>query len=231
MKKILFGVFAHPDDEGFGPSGTLHLEAQSGTEVNLILVTDGAASTNHDTEGDLVHDRLAEWRASAELIGATHTRALGYSDGEISNSNYLEIAEKILHHILTALPEEKFHLDLMTFETGGISGHIDHIAVSYITTYVYLKLKEKYPENQIGKLRYFCLPNSLNQQANTNWLYMPKGKLSSEIDEIVDISAVIDRKLEIMRAHKSQKADMEAILKSQKDQSDFLKEHFIYFKD
>lgn len=230
MKKILFGVFAHPDDEGFGPSGTFYLEAQAGTEVNLILVTDGAASTNQNTDGDLAHDRLAEWRESAKLIGATHTRALGYGDGQLSNSLYLEIAEKIIHHIVSLLPEDDFELSLMTFESGGISGHIDHIAVSYITTYVYLKLREKYP-NHIGKMRYFCLPESLAVSVNTNWLYMPKGKSSEEIDETIDISNILDKKLEIMKAHKSQKADMETILKSQKDSPDFLKEHFIYFKD
>ena len=36
MKKIIFGIFAHPDDEAFGPSGTLLLETRSGTELHLI---------------------------------------------------------------------------------------------------------------------------------------------------------------------------------------------------
>lgn len=233
MKKVLFGVFAHPDDEGFGPSGTLYKAVQDGTEVNLILVTDGAASTNHETNGDLAHDRLHEWRASGVLIGAHDMRALNYPDGRLSNSLYLEVAEKIIRHIKAILePETDTEVELMTFEPGGISGHLDHVAISHITTYVYLKLRDIFMDSpvRVGNLRYFCLPETLAAHANTDWLYMPKGVPLHMVDEVVDITDVYEKKLEIMRCHKSQKADMEMILQNQSHLPDFKSEHFIYYK-
>lgn len=233
MKKVLFGIFAHPDDEGFGPSGTLYKAAQDGTEVNLILVTDGAASTNQDTHGDLAHDRLQEWRTSGALIGAKDMRALNYPDGELSNALYLEVAEKIIRHIKATLESETdTEVELMTFEPGGISGHLDHVATSHITTYVYLKLRHIFLDSpvKVVNLRYFCLPETLAPHANTDWLYMPKGVPLHAVDQVVDITDVYGKKLEIMRCHTSQKADMEMILQSQSHLPDFKHEHFIYHK-
>ena len=53
MKKLLFGIFAHPDDEAFGPSATLYKAAQAGTDVHLIVVTDGDSGANVDGHKDL----------------------------------------------------------------------------------------------------------------------------------------------------------------------------------
>lgn len=233
MKKVLFGIFAHPDDEGFGPSGTLHKLAQNGTAVHLILVTDGAASTNHTTNKDLAATRLKEWRASGTLIGASNMRALGYPDGQLSNNLYLEITEKIIHYIKTIVPtDEKATVDFMTFDQNGLSGHLDHIAVSFITTFVYLKLREEYHETavNIDQLKYFCLPETLATHANTNWLFMPAGRKLEDIDEIVDITDVYQKKLEIMAAHHSQQADMEMILQRHAHLPDFKREHFVYYQ-
>jgi LmbE family N-acetylglucosaminyl deacetylase len=41
MVKRLLAVLAHPDDESFGPGGTLALYAQDGVEVHLICATRG----------------------------------------------------------------------------------------------------------------------------------------------------------------------------------------------
>ncbi len=235
MKKVLFGIFAHPDDEAFGPSATLYKEVQAGTDVHLVLVTDGENGTNCDNRDNLAQTRIKEWRKSGELIGVTTGLPLHYPDGELSNSLYVEIAEKILVHIQNTLDsyDESVLLELMTFESSGVSGHLDHIAVSQITTFVYLKLKEaKLSGVVIGELKYFCLPDSVVGQPNINWIYMPRGRSTQEVDERIDYSDILDIKLEIMKAHYSQRQDMEQVLSTQDTNNpDCFCDHFCYFKD
>jgi LmbE family N-acetylglucosaminyl deacetylase len=234
MKKILFGIFAHPDDEAFGPSGTLYKLAQSGTDVHLILVTAGDAGKNSFGYENLRDVRLKEWQKSGELIGATSMYHLGYNDGQLCNNIYLEVAQKIHDYIDSTLKayDEPICIDLMTFEPRGISGHLDHIAVSYITTYVYLNLKDQLPLHcTCGDLKYFCLSESYVPKSNTNWLYMPSGMKNSEIDEVVDISDEVEQKLKIMQVHESQKEDMEMILKLQKETKTEAQECFKIYKN
>lgn len=50
-------VFAHPDDEAFGPSGTITLESQQ-RDVYIIKTTDGHDPTN--PSDDLVARRQHE---------------------------------------------------------------------------------------------------------------------------------------------------------------------------
>ena len=44
-QRVLLAVFAHPDDESFGPGGTLAKHAAEGAEVWLVCGTDGNAGT------------------------------------------------------------------------------------------------------------------------------------------------------------------------------------------
>lgn len=235
MKKVLFGIFAHPDDEAFGPSAYLYNAAKNNVDIHLILATDGEAGTNPDNDPHLRETRLKEWEESRKRIGATSGLALHYPDGGLCNDMYLEIAEKIISRItnICAQYNEPLSGSLLTFEPGGISGHLDHIAVSFITTYVFLKLQENPPPNCIlQKLRYFCLPEIRNSKATTHWLYMPKGVPLSDIDEVFDFENVATTKQYIMEAHYSQRGDMKSILAQQNtlDQEYRFKEYFTYFK-
>lgn len=237
MKKVLFGIFAHPDDEAFGPGASLYKAAhQDNSEVHLVLVTDGEAGTNCDNKSNLAEIRQKEWLESGKLIGATSNFALHYPDGGLSNNVYLEIADKILDHIKDTLKKymAPLELSLMTFDHDGITGHLDHIAVSYIVTNVYLKLKElALPNVSLGHLKYYCLPHSIAPNPDNKWLYMPCGKKRSEVDEVFDYSKLKDKKLEIMKTHYSQRADMESILKMLSDPKNPAChcDHFRYFKD
>lgn len=230
---MLFGIFAHPDDEAFGPSASLYNAAQNGTDVHLLLATNGENGNNPDNVTDLGHVREKEWQASAQLIGAKSAHALRYPDGGLSNNVYHDIANTLLNQIEEQLSQysEPLSIDFMTFERNGISGHLDHIAISYITTYVFLKLKEK--REDIATLKYFCLAECIAPAHNTHWIYMSKGKADAECDEVFDYSHLVDKKLEIMRAHNSQRDDMQAILAGQETTQNpcRYKDHFCYFKD
>jgi len=230
MKRILFGVFAHPDDEGFGPSGTLIQEVDSGTELHLICVTRGEAGTNADNCPDLGKVRTREWHAAGKLIGASSMHCLKYADGLLCNDLYREIADKVEVCIEQTLEKtaEPFELHMMTFDRSGLSGHLDHIAVSMITTFVYLRLRHEHSEWRFGELRYFCVPYDKRYANDISYVYMPPGHEPEDIDETVDVSDVYDRKLDVMRAHRSQRHDMQWHLDNR---AESLKtEHFCYFQ-
>ncbi len=210
MKRVLIGVFAHPDDEAFGPSGTLLKEVRDGTELHLICATRGEAGMNPDGHDDLGAARQAEWQRSCQLLGATTTLQLDYPDGGLSNRLYLEIADKLKAQVKIILSshDEPVDLQFMTFEPAGLTGHLDHIAISLITTFVHEKLRTQLPKlvESIG-LRYFCLSAAAAPHADTDWLYMPAGRPESQIDEQIEVSDVLKQKLAVMDAHHSQRAD------------------------
>ena len=67
MGMTIVGIFAHPDDEAFGPSGTLALLAKE-NDVYLICATNGdAASGKPDPK--LAEIRQKELLASANVLG------------------------------------------------------------------------------------------------------------------------------------------------------------------
>jgi mycothiol S-conjugate amidase len=74
MTRRLLGVFAHPDDESFGPAGTLAVHSAAGVDVHIVTMTDGAAGAPADgyPDGDaLAEIRRGELRAAAAELGAT----------------------------------------------------------------------------------------------------------------------------------------------------------------
>lgn len=235
MKKVLFGIFAHPDDEAFGPSAFLYHQAQNGVAVHLVTATNGEAGTNTDNVPNLGEVRLREWEESRKRIGAVSGLALHYPDGGLCNDLYLEVAEKIIDYITTtcAAYGEPTTVDILTFDHDGVSGHLDHIAMSFITTYVYLTLKKHLPKNvSVGTLRYYCLPEVAISHPNTHWIYMAKGKNPSEVDEVFDFRALTKEKQHIMNAHYSQRKDMEEVILVQQNQapSACRCDHFRYYK-
>lgn len=220
MKKIIVACFAHPDDEAFGTSGMLYKAARSGSDVHLVLVTDGCEGCNPDGCDDLAAARLKEWQKSGRLMGAASLKSFGYKDGTLCNNLYLEVAGKLLNHSkeILAAYDEPTELTYLTYDPGGVTGHLDHIAVSMISTYAYHKLKDDLPENCMDlKLMYACLSKDVIPKVDLSWLYMPAGRDKEQIDKIVNVSDIYDKKIEIMKAHTSQRADMERLLSRGQD--------------
>lgn len=230
MKQVLFGIFAHPDDEGFGPSGTLYKLAHSGVDVHLICATAGQNGMNPDKAADLGKLRLKEWGESGRLIGATSQHYLGYTDGTLNNSVFHKLATEIASYISGVLQgyKEPVELSFMTFDNTGLSGHIDHIVMSMVASYVYQELKASPPAGAtIKDLMYFCICQADNPEPNISYVYMPAGRPEDQIDIVNDISDVAKQKLAIMRAHHSQRQDAKMLL--QRDTM-LKREHFYLAK-
>ena len=73
-------IFAHPDDEAFGPSGTIAKFADEG-EVFLICVTNGNDKNNGERE--LIKIRDQELHESSKILGVKKVYCLKYADGEL----------------------------------------------------------------------------------------------------------------------------------------------------
>lgn len=74
MTRRLLGVFAHPDDESFGPAGTLAVHSADGVDVHIATMTDGAAGApapGFPDGDDLAAVRRIELQAAARRLGAT----------------------------------------------------------------------------------------------------------------------------------------------------------------
>lgn len=205
MKPVV-AVFAHPDDEAFGPAGTLAKLAQE-RDVYIICVTDGAAGINSsDKTDDLADIRKDELRESAKLLGIKNVVFLGYKDGSLSNNLYHEVAEKITAEFEKLQPEI-----VITYENRGVSGHIDHIAVSLISTYVFERLEN------VRELWYYCITEKRREAFKDYYIYFPPGYNDEQISKKIDVSDVWDLKIQAMHQHESQAHDIERTLRGYQD--------------
>lgn len=201
MRKNILCVIAHPDDEAFGPSGTLARLAKK-HDVHIVCVTDGASDVRFHPMGEsLAAIRSHELEASAKAIAAKNVHFLGYKDGSLCNNLYHEIAQKI-DDLCVSLNV----CLLITIEPRGVSGHLDHVAVSMMSTFVY----EKRPS--IEAVWYYCISKEVRASIPSYFIHFPDGYERNDIDLVVDISAVLAQKIAAIKCHASQAKDVERIL-------------------
>ena len=166
MKKILFGIFAHPDDEAFGPGGALIKAVHDGVELHLITLTLGQNGTNPDNAPDLGAVRREEWRKSGTMMGATGQHELGYIDGRLCNIEMLEIADKIERIVRETISDQDVEVEFMGFDLNGLTGHIDHIVASRALCLAFYRLKQR--DDRFTRVRLFCLPREQNPEVDTD---------------------------------------------------------------
>ncbi|MBI3620389.1 PIG-L family deacetylase [Candidatus Roizmanbacteria bacterium] len=202
-RKVVVGVFAHPDDEAFGPGGSLAKFAKT-DDVYVICATRGEAGMNHQPEKNvkLSAIRENELLESAKILGVKKVYFLDFADGTLCNNLYHQLAEKIELLLRRLRPEI-----LITFEPRGISGHIDHVTISLVTTFVFEKL------SFIKKLLYYCIVEKQRQRLTNYFIYFPPGYRLTEVDFVNDVAEEWATKVKAMFTHASQIKDVKRILK------------------
>ncbi len=203
MKQNLVCIFAHPDDEAFGPGGTIAKFTKTHT-VYILCATRGE-------EGGLKQDssigkiREKELLESAKILGVKKVFFLDFKDGTLSNNLYHQLAKKIEAKLLQLKPET-----ILTFEPLGVSGHVDHITVSLVTTYVFEELPF------VTTLLRYCHPKEnmklMKQVRKEYFIWRPDGYDAKDIGFVNNVSSTWATKVKAMHAHQSQIHDIRWIL-------------------
>lgn len=209
MQKLLFGIFAHPDDEAFGLSPTFLKEVDEGAALHLITLTAGENGMNPDQAPNLAAVRLAEWRRGGELMNASSMHHLGYIDGTLANKDLLAISARIIDIVTTAIANSKDPVEFVVLDENGVTGHIDHIVATRAALHAFYTLKRQRPD-QMSRVRLRCLARHDAPSPSIDWVYMNEGHSLEEIDETVDASEYSSKIVEVIRAHHSQRHDGES---------------------
>ena len=122
----LLAVFAHPDDETFGPGPTLARYADAGLDVHLVCATGGEAAKHragHADPGRLRRHREDELREACLVLGVHSLELLRERDGTLRPDDPAGAAQ-----VAAAIRRTRPNA-IVTFGPDGISGHSDHRAI------------------------------------------------------------------------------------------------------
>jgi N-acetylglucosamine malate deacetylase 2 len=179
-------VFPHPDDEAFGVSGTIASYINMGTPVTYACLTLGEMGRNMGNppfanRETLPNIRKYELKEAARVLGISDLRMLGYRDKTVEFEDPDKLAAKMLELI------EELNPSLVITFYPGYAVHPDHDATGAAVVNAVAQI----PEEKRPKLHCVAFSNHCEDEIG-------------EADVVHDISAVVDTKLDAIRAHQSQ---------------------------
>ena len=186
-EKIL--VFcAHPDDQVFGPGGTLIKYAKEGKDITIVLFSKGEGSHPWLKEEVITERRKSENVKVDKILGTNTTISFGLKDGNISkDAEENNTLEKVKDIIKEFKPTKIFTHTL-------VDPLPDHKAVNKIVRKAFDELEPN------SDLYTFDVWNILNNKGTKH----PK--------LVVDISKTFKKKVHALKTFKSQKAALFSLL-------------------
>ena len=108
MSRVLV-VAAHPDDEVLGCGGTIARHADSGDEVQVLIVAEGSTSRQQERDRARVRDELSALAQAAQtagsILGATGEQLLDLPDNRLDSLDRLDLIKCIEEHVERCQPE------------------------------------------------------------------------------------------------------------------------------
>jgi LmbE family N-acetylglucosaminyl deacetylase len=206
-RKRALVVAAHPDDPDFGAGGTAAAWTQDGWDFYYLVCTNGAKGSG-DASTDpakLVRSRQDEQREAARALGVTDVFFLDHEDGELEPTR--PFLGQVVWHIRRLQPDAVFtHSTDMVISNRWIN-HKDHRATGLTAVdAVYPTARDplNFPEHLAEGLE----PHKVRQ------IYIWGGN-ESTFD--VDITGVIDQKVEALLRHQTQFGTREDFIKRMKE--------------
>lgn len=219
----LTAVYAHPDDDTYALSGVLALEGPERIEYSLILATSGEEGPISDpslaTRENLAQIREEEERASLAALGFADApiHFLRYPDGAVKEVPREELVGKIGEILRQTRP----HI-VVTFGPEGVTKHDDHVTVDQAATEAFhVARADAAEEGTFRRLFYNAIPQSVMkgfwqvlrargiEVGDPDGPFTPRGVPDESITVRVDCRSVVKRKIDAIRAHRTQQVELE----------------------
>jgi bacillithiol biosynthesis deacetylase BshB1 len=183
MKLDILAIGVHPDDVELGCSGSLLAAISQGKKVGILDLTKGELGTRGTPEG-----RLQEAQSAAQILGVECRENVGMADGFFKND---EEHQKLLISYI-----RKFRPDLVLANAID-DRHPDHGRAAQLINDAcfYAGLRKVITVSEDGVEQEAWRPKNVFHYIQDRYI---------KPAFIVDISAFMDKKIEAIRAFKSQ---------------------------
>ena len=199
----VLAIFAHPDDTEFVAGGALALWAAAGRQLVYAFCTDGSKGNAGEPDLDsavLVAQRQEEQRAAARHLGCEEVVFLPYEDAMLEPT--IALRRDLTRLIRRYRPQIVVCFDPTVYWFGEwYIQHPDHRAsgeAALAAVFPCARDRLTFPELLAEGLE----PHAVEE------VYLAS---SQQPNRWLDISAVIDRKIEAMGLHRSQVSDPERL--------------------
>jgi LmbE family N-acetylglucosaminyl deacetylase len=189
----LLAVFAHPDDETFGPGGTLARYALTGHTCRLVTFTRGEAGSlgpaRNLTPEELGRLRSVELECAVSALQLSSYRVCDLPDKKLAGLPPETGLAVIRREIETFEPDL-----LVTFHKDGISGHPDHQTVA---RWCLQAARETIGLRLLG---YGIAESQAHHVGFRRLRPIP----DAEVTHIIDVTSYLEYKLKAIDCHRSQ---------------------------
>lgn len=193
--KIL-AIFAHPDDESYGPGGTLAQATHNGHIVSLLTFTHGESGSlgisKNFSATELAIIRCGELRSAAKKLGIQRLQIHNLSDKQLKYAPEQLGIDIVINEIKHFKPDI-----IITYHENTISGHPDHRTVTNWT------LRAVKSVQNPPKLFYF----GLDQEQTLKFSFLKLIPINnSEVTHRINVEKFMDNKITAIKCHKTQDA-------------------------
>lgn len=188
-------VAAHPDDSEFGCAGTAALWSREGWEFYYLVCTDGSKGTDRRDlpRRELIATRREEQRTAARRLGAKEVFFLDWEDGALTYQR--ELLGQVVRYIRQLRPQAVFtHDPTVIFHQEGFINHADHRCTGLVA------VDAVYPAAR----DHLSFPEHLEEGLEPHKVQEIYCWGSNEANYAVDITEVLELKLQALLDHKSQ---------------------------
>ena len=185
-------VYAHPDDESFGPAAVLAQYARAGALLHGVWATRGEGGETHldpaPPPEELARLREEDLREAAAAIGYTSLDLLRYPDGGLAEVPAAELEAVVFAAIEHHRPEV-----VLTFGPAGITRHPDHLAIYRATATAFDRALAV--GLSVRELYFDAVPSERAAEIGI------AGDPDGQPNTLIDITGIFPVKLAAMRAH------------------------------
>ena len=189
MEETILVVVAHPDDQIFGPGGTIAKYAKEGKSIRTIIASYGEKSHPHFKQSVIRDIRVKESERADRLIGGKGIEYWGVKEGKFSSEfESMNLRERLIDIMETYKP-------VKIFTHARNETHPDHVALNSFVLSCYDAVAKKHEEFNPPVYTF------------TVWNYF-RIKKRDVPKMVVDISDTFRIKLEALSLFKSQLVTM-----------------------
>jgi LmbE family N-acetylglucosaminyl deacetylase len=205
----LLVVFAHPDDESFGPAGLLAKYARQGALVFGVFGTRGEFGQTtmfpRPSPATLGRVRERDLVAASRIIGFRAISILPHVDGTLYRLPQAVLTGEVFDAMVQTRPDI-----VITFGPGGITHHPDHLAIHRAATVAFAQAL------RVGlgasELYYVAVPPDQASDLNLD------GEPDADPNTFIDVSEEFPIKLRALGQHARHILDArEAITRLERD--------------